>query len=201
MAPQPVDDDARQAVEALGTEQRQKVLVLQQRLKCRIEKQQAASRRLRPTDHVLLTLGLGAIGFDQRGRCHSRSWLLVARTTSLLAVALAQLNQPPRLQQFLSAQFTGGISSLERLLHVLLLGTRDVERDAERHLPGLDRDQEAFFTVGDQLADFMNIGEGKPRLVGDLMIRVAPVAQDGDVLQQLERPLLAAGDILDHTAQ
>ena len=45
------------------------------------------------------------------------------------------------------------------------------------------------------------IGEGKPRLVGDLMVRISPVAQDGDVLQQLQRTLLAAGDVLDHAAQ
>ena len=149
---------AEQGEKPFRAKQGQKGLVLQKRLKGRVQKQKAAARRLCPPNHVLLTLRLHAIGFDQRRRCHSRAWLFVARTTSLLAVALTQLNQPPRLQQFLSAQFTGGISSLERLLHVLLLGPRDVERDAERHLPGLDRDQQAFFTVGDQLADFMNIG-------------------------------------------
>ena len=47
----------------------------------------------------------------------------------------------------------------------------------------------------------MDIREGKPRLVSDLMVRISPVAQDGDVLQKLERPLLAPRNVFDHTAQ
>ena len=113
----------------------------------------------------------------------------------------AFLDQPPGRQQFLAAQRPALVGTLKNLLQpcVVVAGLHDRDRGSQRNAPCFHGCNQPVLALGKQLQDAANPCLFQRRLARDRRQIVAPLLELPDRLQQLPRPRIASGDVLDQT--
>ena len=99
--------------------------------------------------------------------------------------------------QFATRQDLRLIGLLENILDASIVGFGDFDGDADRHMPAFDGTEQPIFAAFDQPYDAPDIFQGEIRLAVNLGIVIAASLHPLDIVEQVDRTMLAPGEILD----